>query len=176
MKSPRFAEWAVMIEYDPYEESLCNTVKDIKVDYYDDPELDPVSTVLRETKTELTKMDELPDTQMVKESTLPFSRESLWAVSRAVARGRAVYHRFIHLIGELSILDKCSSAQYKDVIGTPGLREAMVNAVMPLMRPEFFFFLEEHSKTLMICNVDTMKRLWMTDNDVRLDQCRSFVT
>ena len=75
MKSPRFAEWAIIIIiYNPDEEFVCTTANDKSTDYYDDPSQDKVSTVLCEAKIELTNTDLLPDTQMVKESTLPFPR------------------------------------------------------------------------------------------------------
>ena len=113
---------------------------DASEDYFDDPAADVVGTVLCEARQELNNIASLPDTQMVKESTLPFSREGLWAVARAMARARALYVRFLYLISELAILEGFETAQYADVLGTAGLREAMVNVIMRQLRPEFFFF------------------------------------
>ena len=75
-----------------------------------------------------------------------------------MARARALYVRFLYLISELNVLEGSETAQYANVLGTAGLREAMVNTIMPLMRPEFFFFLEETSRTLFVCDVKTIKR------------------
>ena len=93
-----------------------------------------------------------------------------------MARARALYVRFLYLISELKVLEGFDTAQYADVLGTVGLREAMVNIVMPLMRPEFFFFLEETSRTLFVCDVNSLKRLWINDTDVRNEHHINFVS
>lgn len=98
MKSPRFAECAIVINYDPDEELVCTMANYKSIDYFDDPSEDKVSSVLCEAKIELNNTDLLPDTQMVRESTLPFPRESLWAIARAIGHARAVYTRFMYLI------------------------------------------------------------------------------
>ena len=50
---------------------------DVSEDYFDDPAADVVGTVLCEARQELNNTALLPDTQMVKESTLPFTREGV---------------------------------------------------------------------------------------------------
>ena len=100
-----------------------------------------MSSVLCEANSELNNTDRLPDTQMVRESTLPFPRESLWAVARTIGRARAVYTRFLFLIPELKILEGFSSSQYKEMLGAERLHEAMVNTIMPQLRSEFVFLL-----------------------------------
>lgn len=175
VKPPRFVEWVIIISYDPDEDLVCSTEYDKQSDFHHVPSMDEESTVLCEVKQRLNNTEQLPDTQMVRESTLPFPRECVWALARAIGRARAVYIRFLYLISELEILEGYETAQYADILGAEGLRNAMVNTVMPLITPEFFFFLEENTKMLFVCNVDTIKRLWKNDTDVRNEQFINYV-
>ena len=74
---------------------------------------------------------------MVKEPTLPFPRVGLWALARAVGRARAVYARFLYLISEPESLEGYETAQFADVCGAEGLRDDMINTIMPLIRHDF---------------------------------------
>ena len=124
-KSPRFAGWAIIIWCKVNEDGLCSTEHDETSDYFDDPSEDKLSTVLSDVKPGLINTDQLPDTQMVKESTLAFPRVGLWALTRAIGRARAVYARFLCLISVLQSLDAYETSQFAEVNKAAGLRYDM---------------------------------------------------
>ena len=74
-----------------------------------------------------------------------------------------------YLISQLPSMQDDAVPLLNEVCAAKGLRADLVHIIMPLMSDEFFFFLEEESGMLFVCDEHTMKRLWQGDQDYRND-------
>ena len=110
----------------------------------------------------------VPDTRRRYESSLPFKRQGIWDLARAVAIARAIYLEFLVLLSDMIGDDHCQFSYVKTDIDLQSyLRDAKLTYHMnqPAGRL-FFFYLNSVEKVIFVMDHLTLRRLWQTDEDI----------
>jgi len=106
----------------------------------------------------------IPDTRRGYESSLPFRRQGIWDLARAVAISRAIYLEFLLLLSDEIGDHNC---QYSHVMTMPDIQVFLRDAHLTnRMNKLFFFYLNSVSETIFICDRLTLRHMWQCDEDI----------